>query len=184
RMHNKPLIHQEDFSAWAKQKLAGLENDSELNILDSERTDGLVEQEIDETHPAESPTNSYAQEQPTMSPHVESIPLEPEPETEVDDSDWVNYADYLAVSDSSYETPNTVATSTPTRLEHSTFKKAHKRTKHSASATAGLFVGVIALQVIGLPVPSAGLSPIGSMIAAVVTVIFGITAIVMKVQQK
>src|SRR5699024_11580672 len=29
RMHNKPLIHQEDFSAWAKQKLAGLENRSE-----------------------------------------------------------------------------------------------------------------------------------------------------------
>lgn len=184
RMHNKPLIHQDDFSAWAKQKLAGIENDAELNILDSERTDGLVEQVTDETHPAESPTNSYAHEQPAMSPHVENIPLEPEPEPEVDDSDWVNHADYLAASDSSYETAIPVATSTPTMLEHSKFKKALKRTKQSATATAVLFVGVIALQVIGLPVAFAGLSLIGSMIAAVVTVIFGITAIVKKIQEK
>lgn len=62
------------------------------------------------------------------------------------------------------------------------YEKALKRTKQSAIAAAVLFVAIIVAGIAGLPAAVGGISLIGSVAAAVATVVFGIKAIVHKVQ--
>ncbi|NWO17974.1 MAG: hypothetical protein HLX46_14450 [Corynebacterium sp.] len=74
---------------------------------------------------------------------------------------------------------------TPTSVpERPKFKKAIKRTKLSAVSAVGFFAGVVVFQLIGLSVAVAGLSLIASMLAAVVTVVFGVLAVVHRIQDK
>ena len=62
------------------------------------------------------------------------------------------------------------------------FEKALMRTKRSAIVAAALFVVIIVAGIAGLPVAVGGKSLLGSMAAAIVTVVFGIKALVHKVQ--
>ena len=64
------------------------------------------------------------------------------------------------------------------------FEKALKRTKQSAITMAVLLGAVIVAGNLGLPAAVGGISLLGSMAAAVVTVIYGIVAIVNKTQNK
>src|SRR5699024_12819926 len=64
------------------------------------------------------------------------------------------------------------------------FEKALKRTKQSAITMAVLFGAVIVAGNLGLPAAVGGISLLGSMAAAVVTVIYGMVAIVNKTQNK
>ncbi|MGO2864578.1 AAA family ATPase [Corynebacterium casei] len=86
RIHNKPLISQEDFDVWAKQKLAELEYDTPTESLDDEveeiifpsevqntRTEPSmdpvsVERGADEREDTEPDFNDYWDEEPTPEP--------------------------------------------------------------------------------------------------------------------
>src|SRR5699024_11803413 len=76
RMHNKPLIHQEDFDAWAKQKLAELDYDDANDALAEDHDDELTVVPIEPTS-------------------VGNAALGPATEQPVSE-DWVSYEDYLA----------------------------------------------------------------------------------------
>ena len=74
------------------------------------------------------------------------------------------------------------ASSTGAIAKRPKFEKALMRTKRSAIVAAALFVVIIVAGIAGLPVAVGGISLLGSMTAAVVTVVFGIKALVHKVQ--
>lgn len=168
RMHNKPLIRQEDFDAWAKQKLAELDFDDARDAVSEEQEDEL---------PVEAVT-----------PVTDAAPEEP-----ISDTDWVSYEEYVA-SSAPAQTPvlsqtvmpaapmSSSASSTGAVAKRPKFEKALKRTKQSAIVAAALFVVIIGAGIAGLPVAVGGISLLGSMTAAVVTVVFGIKALVHKVQ--
>src|SRR5699024_8719628 len=82
RMHNKPLIHQEDFDAWAKQKLAELDYDDANDALSEDHDDELTVTHVEPTSP------------PMTTPVDNAIPG-PAPEQPVSE-DWVSYEEYLA----------------------------------------------------------------------------------------
>src|SRR5699024_3512959 len=69
KMHNKPLIRQEDFDAWAQQKLAELDFDEDGDALTDEQEDELIVDAVEpaplETPaPAVTPEAAAAAEQP------------------------------------------------------------------------------------------------------------------------
>lgn len=168
RMHNKPRIHQEDFDAWAKQKLAELDFDDARDAVSEEQEDEL---------PVEAVT-----------PVTAAAPEEP-----ISGTDWVSYEEYVA-SSAPAQTPvpsqtvmsavpmSSFASSTGAVAKRPKFEKALKRTKQSAIVAAALFVFIIVAGIAGLPVAVGGISLLGSITAAVVTVVFGIKALVHKVQ--
>lgn len=180
RMHNKPLIRQEDFGAWAKQKLAELDFDDARDAVSDEQEDKLPVEDV-EPAPLETPA-------PAVSPVAAAVAEPPVP-----DNNWVSYEEYVA---SSAPAPTSVpsqtvmpaapvssfASSTGAVAKRPKFEKALKRTKQSAIVAAALFVVIIVAGIAGLPVAVGGISLLGSMAAAIVTVVFGIKALVHKVQ--
>ena len=180
RMHNKPLIRQEDFDAWAKQKLAELDFDDARDAVSEEQEDELPVEAL-EPAPLETPA-------PEVSPETVAAAEQPVPDT-----NWVSYEEYVA-STAPAQTPvpsqtvmpaapmSSFASSTGDVAKRPKFEKALKRTKQSAIVAAVLFVVIIVAGIAGLPVAVGGISLLGSMTAAVVTVVFGIKALVHKVQ--
>src|SRR5690625_4343630 len=61
RMHNKPLIRQEDFDAWAKQKLAELDFDDARDAVSDEQEDELPVEDV-EPAPLETPAPEVSPE--------------------------------------------------------------------------------------------------------------------------
>lgn len=178
RMHNKPLIRQEDFDAWAKQKLAELDFDDARDAGSEEQEDELIVEEV-EPAPLETPA-------PAVTPVAAAGPEQPD-----SDTNWVSYQEYVA---SSAQAPVASAPAMPaaptyavtssagTVAERPKFEKALKRTKQSAIVAVVLFVAIIVAGLAGLPAAVGGISLLGSMAAAISTVFFGIKAIVHKVQ--
>src|SRR5699024_7506001 len=175
RMHNKPLIHQEDFDAWAKQKLAELDYDDANDALAEDHDDELTVVPIEPTS-------------------VGNAALGPATEQPVSE-DWVSYEDYLAAPVPAPATASAASTlpdapmpsgisSTDAVARGPKFEKALKRTKQSAITMAVLLGAVIVAGNLGLPAAVGGISLLGSMAAAVVTVVYGIVAIVYKTQNK
>ena len=175
RMHNKPLIHQEDFDAWAKQKLAELDYDDANDALAEDHDDELTVVPIEPTS-------------------VGNAALGPATEQPVSE-DWVSYEDYLAAPVPAPATAPAASTlpdapmpsgisSTDAVARGPKFEKALKRTKQSAITMAVLLGAVIVAGNLGLPAAVGGISLLGSMAAAVVTVVYGIVAIVYKTQNK
>ncbi|MEY8578018.1 AAA family ATPase [Corynebacteriaceae bacterium 6-324] len=172
RMHNKPLIRQEDFDAWAKQKLAELDFDDARDAVSEEQEDELI---VEAVEPA-----------PAVTPVAAAGPVQPD-----SDTNWVSYQEYVA---SSAQAPVASAPAMPaaptyavtssagTVAERPKFEKALKRTKQSAIVAVALFVAIIVAGLAGLPAAVGGISLLGSMAAAISTVFFGIKAIVHKVQ--
>src|SRR5699024_3706618 len=129
-----------------------------------------------------------------MTTSVDNAAPEPAPEQPVLE-DWVSYEDYLAAPVPAPATAPAASTlpaapvpsgisSTGAVARGPKFEKALKRTKQSAITMAVLFGAVIVTGIAGLPVAVGGISLLGSMAAAVVTVIYGIVAIVNKTQNK
>ncbi|NME90378.1 AAA family ATPase [Corynebacterium stationis] len=180
RMHNKPLIRQEDFDAWAKQKLAELDFDDARDAVSEEQEDELPVEAV-EPAPLETPA-------PAVRPVAAAAAEQPVPDT-----NWVSYEEYVA-SSAPAQPPvpsqtvmpaapmSSIASSTGAVAKRPKFEKALKRTKQSAIVAAALFVVIIAAGIAGLPVAVGGISLLGSMAAAIVTVVFGIKALVHKVQ--
>ncbi|MGP5722539.1 AAA family ATPase [Corynebacterium casei] len=178
RMHNKPLIRQEDFDAWAKQKLAELDFEDAPDAVSEEQEDELIVEAV-EPAPLETPA-------PAVTPVAAAGPEQPD-----SDTNWVSYQEYVA---SSAQAPvasapampaaptYTVTSSAGTVAERPKFEKALKRTKQSAIVAVVLFVAIIVAGLAGLPAAVGGISLLGSMAAAISTVFFGIKAIVHKVQ--
>ncbi|MGP5605631.1 AAA family ATPase [Corynebacterium casei] len=178
RMHNKPLIRQEDFDAWAKQKLAELDFDDARDAGSEEQEDELIVEAV-EPAPLETPA-------PAVTPVAAAGPVQPD-----SDTNWVSYQEYVA---SSAQAPVASAPAMPaaptyavtssagTVAERPKFEKALKRTKQSAIVAVVLFVAIIVAGLAGLPAAVGGISLLGSMAAAISTVFFGIKAIVHKVQ--
>ncbi|MDN6350682.1 MAG: hypothetical protein L0J69_03195, partial [Yaniella sp.] len=178
RMHNKPLIRQEDFDAWAKQKLAELDFDDARDAVSDEQEDELIVEAV-EPAPLETPA-------PAVTPVAAAGP-----EQSDSDTNWVSYQEYVA---SSAQAPVASAPAMPaaptyavtssagTVAERPKFEKALKRTKQSAIIAVVLFVAIIVAGLAGLPAAVGGISLLGSMAAAISTVFFGIKAIVHKVQ--
>ncbi|MGP5114327.1 AAA family ATPase [Corynebacterium casei] len=178
RMHNKPLIRQEDFDAWAKQKLAELDFDDARDAGSEEQEDELIVEAV-EPAPLETPA-------PAVTPVAAAGPEQPD-----SDTNWVSYQEYVA---SSAQAPVASAPAMPaaptyavtssagTVAERPKFEKALKRTKQSAIVAVVLFVAIIVAGLAGLPAAVGGISLLGSMAAAISTVFFGIKAIVHKVQ--
>lgn len=178
RMHNKPLIRQEDFDAWAKQKLAELDFDDARDAVSDEQEDELIVEAV-EPAPLETPA-------PAVTPVAAAGPEQPD-----SDTNWVSYQEYVA---SSAQAPVASAPAMPaaptyavtssagTVAERPKFEKAFKRTKQSAIIAVVLFVAIIVAGLAGLPAAVGGISLLGSMAAAISTVVFGIKAIVHKAQ--
>lgn len=178
RMHNKPLIRQEYFDAWAKQKLAELDFDDARDAVSDEQEDELIVEAV-EPAPLETPA-------PAVTPVAAAGPEQPD-----SDTNWVSYQEYVA---SSAQAPVASAPAMPaaptyavtssagTVAERPKFEKALKRTKQSAIIAVVLFVAIIVAGLAGLPAAVGGISLLGSMAAAISTVFFGIKAIVHKVQ--
>src|SRR5699024_3744775 len=131
---------------------------------------------------------------PPMTTSVDNAAPEPAPEQPIS-KDWVSYEDYLAAPVPAPATSSAASTlpdapmpsgvsSTDAVARGPKFEKALKRTKQSAITMAVLLGAVIVAGNLGLPVAVGGISLLGSMAAAVVTVVYGIVAIVYKSQNK
>src|SRR5699024_10963405 len=142
------------------------------DALSDEQEDELPVEDV-EPAPLETPA-------PAVSP-VAAAAAEPP----VPDNNWVSYEEYVA-SSAPAQTPvpsqtimpaapmSSFGSSTGAVAKRPKFEKALMRTKQSAIVAAVLCAVIIVAGIAGLPVAVGGISLLGSITAAVVTVVFGI----------
>ncbi|MDN6350072.1 MAG: AAA family ATPase [Yaniella sp.] len=183
KMHNKPLIRQEDFDAWAKQKLAELDSEETLNapadveIDDEPEAPQAVQEPAPQPAPVapqSSPYQAFAQQVPPRAAFTQTPPVATRTSF---DADAVSYGDYL----SSKQQPAPVARrQAPVAPKPMTpkFRKSLSWSGFSVGAFAAFFGSTVVLAIMQAP-DAVGVTALGlTLLSGAAAVIFSIVTII------
>lgn len=184
--YGKPLMSQDEFSAWALQRFVHPKDDEEIEPVEPVKLAEPEEADIDDEddRPASVPAEVGSLVIPIDKPRPQHRDSEPQPERE--DPTPQEMLDRAMA----YQRENMTASPSPmvqqqqaTPLPGPKPNKAAKRLRNAGLSTAGTFVASIVFAGVGL-VPVGGILMLISMVLAVVTVVFGVQALITTLRNR